>query len=84
VISSTSSNTFSINTSPLIPAYSPTQSQQLSDIETIADTLFQDIKEDMCNDIEFHNFLQEWYKENKENIPPHQTNLPCPQEEKKT
>jgi hypothetical protein len=71
VISSTSSNTsFSTNTSPLIPAYSSTPSPQLSDIETIADTLFQDIKEDMCNNIEFHNFLQEWYEENKENIPP--------------
>ena len=72
VILSTSTNTSSTNKSPqlihrsqLTP--SSLSSPQESNIETVANTLFQDIQDDMYNDAEFLQFLKEWQEENKEN-----------------
>ena len=52
---------------PIHSSSDSSSERQQSEIEAIANTLFQDIKEDMYNDAEFLQVLQEWHHENDEN-----------------
>jgi hypothetical protein len=76
VVWTTNNNTHA-NTSQLTDLSSPS-SQTKSEIETIANQLFQDIKqekEEMYNDRDFLDILEEWYKETEENVISNERNL---------
>jgi len=75
IVSPTSNNT-PTNISQQLVNVSPSTQIQQSDIETVANTLFQNTIKELYNDAEFLQVLQEWYKEDEEDrTDHHQANL---------